>query len=140
MDLYTLNRHCDLVQQFKNAQELYAATEAKALGAQRLTGMPHGTGVSDKVGAFAVALADISGQIAYLEKQIAETAPPIEEFIAGIPVLQTRLIFRYRFLNGMTWGETAEMLDSQKTPTTETAVKNTVYDYLEKQNQVTDED
>ena len=139
MDLYTLNRHCDLVQQFKNAKELYATTEAKGLGAQRLTGMPHGTGVSDNTGALAAALADISGQVSYLEKRIMESSPEIEEFIAGIPVLKTRLIFRYRFLCGMSWGEVAGMFDIG---TTETSVKNTVYDYLEKQNQqsVTDED
>lgn len=128
MDLNELNIHCDKVQKLNEAKELYAITKARALGSQKLTGMPHGTGVTDKAGALAAALADISAHITCLEQQVAETAPAVEEFVAGIPVLRTRLIFRYRFLNGMTWGEVAGMFDSA---TTETSVKNVVYTYLD---------
>lgn len=129
MDLETLNKHYDLVQKLKEARELYKTTEAKSLGAQSLDGMPHGTGVSDKVAVLAVALADISGQVDFLEKQVAETAPPIEVFITGIPDIKTRLIFRYRFLGGMSWGEVAGMFDIG---TSENSVKSTCYDYMKK--------
>lgn len=128
MDLETLNKHYDLVQKLKKARELYKTTEAKSLGAQSLDGMPHGTGVSDKVGVLAAALADITGQVGFLEKQVDESAALIEEFIAEIPNLKTRLIFRYRFLGGMSWGEVAGMFDIR---TSENSVKSTCYDYME---------
>ena len=128
MELETLNKHCDLVQELREAQELYKTTEAKTHGAQSLDGMPHGTGVSDKVGALGVALADISAQIDYLEKQVAESAAPINDFICGIDDLKTRLVFRYRFLYGFAWGEVADMLGKR---VTESTVKSICYDYLE---------
>ena len=126
MDLETLNKHYDLVQKLKEAQELRKTTEAKSLGAQSLDGMPHGTGVSDKVGILAAALADISGQVSYLEKQVAESAVPIEDFVSGIGDLRTRLIFRYRFLNGMAWCEVADMFPGMA----EATAKNVCYSYL----------
>ena len=105
-----LNDHCDLVQDLNEAKELYATTEAKALGAQVLTGMPHGTGVSDKAGALAAALADISAQIAYLEKKKMETEPQVKAFVNSIERPTLRQIFRYRYLYGLTWPEIAEIL------------------------------
>ena len=126
MDLKTLNKHYDLVQKLKEARELYKTTEAKSLGAQSLDGMPHGTGVSDKVAVLAVALADISGQVEFLEKQVAESAAPINVFICGISDLRTRLIFRYRFLYGMSWGEVSGMFPGMA----EATAKNVCYSYL----------
>ena len=105
-----LNDHCDLVQDLNEAKELYATTEAKALGAQALTGMPHGTGVSDKAGALAAALADISAQIAYLEKKKMETEPLVESFVNSIEWPTLRQIFRYHYLYGLSWTEIADIL------------------------------
>ena len=121
MDLAELNNHRLLIEDLEEAKALYATTSAKAIGAQTLTVMPHGTGVSDKAGSLGAALADISGQIAYLE-----------EFIAGIDSLRLRLIFRYRFLHNYSWMEVAGMLERG---TTEAAVKSACYDYLLKINE-----
>lgn len=132
MDLAELNNHRLLIEDLEEAKALYATTSAKAIGAQTLTGMPHGTGVSDKAGYLGAALADISGQIAYLQKQIDDGAGPIEEFIAGIDSLRLRLIFRYRFLHNYSWMEVAGMLERG---TTEAAVKSACYDYLLKINE-----
>ena len=129
MDLAELNQHRELVEDLQVAKALYETTSAKVIGAQALTGMPHGSGVSDKAGSLGAALADISGQITYLQKQVDESAAPIEEFIAGIDNLRLRLIFRYRFLLNYSWWEVAGMLERG---TTESAVKSACYDYLEK--------
>ena len=56
--LYYLNREIEMDQ--RRLREL----EAKALpGAQVITGMPHGTGVVDKVGEYAAEIADLRGII-----------------------------------------------------------------------------
>ncbi len=105
-----LNDHFDKVQNLNEAKELYATTEAKMLGAQALTGMPHGTGVSDKAGALAAALADISAQIAILKNKVKETEPFVEAYVNSIDRPTLRLIFRYHYLYGLSWTEIADIL------------------------------
>jgi hypothetical protein len=127
MDLSTLNEHYLLVQKLNEARALYETTQAKALGSQTLTGMPHGSGVSDRAGALAATLADISANVCYLEMLVAESEPPVREFVDGIEDLRTRLVFKYRFMQGMAWGEVAGMFEAG---TSEVAVKNVCYSYL----------
>jgi len=110
LDLAELNQHFDLIQKLNDAKEMYSIIEAKSLGGQALDGMPHGTGVSDKVGALASALADLKGQIEYLEKEIEETAPPIEDFIGEIEDPKLRPLFRFRFLHGLSYTDIANVL------------------------------
>ena len=110
MDLEELNQHFDLIQKLNDAKEMHSVIEAKSLGGQALDGMPHGTGVSDKVGALASALADLKGQIEYLEKEIQRTAPPIEDFISEIEEPKLRPLFRFRFLYGLSYTDIANVL------------------------------
>ncbi len=110
MDLEELNQHFDLIQKLNDAKEMYSVIQAKSLGGQALDGMPHGTGVSDKVGALASALADLKGQIEYLEKEIQRTAPPIEDFINEIEEPRLRPLFRFRFLYGLSYTDIANVL------------------------------
>lgn len=124
MDLATLNQHLDLVQKLQKVQELYQAVEAKSLGAQALTGMPHGTGVSDKVGVLAAELADLSSRIDYLTKETEKSAKPIREFIDTIEDDRTRMIFRLRFLYGLAWCEVADVVGAGAS---EAAVKSAAY-------------
>ena len=110
MDLEELNQHFDLIQKLNDAKEMYSVIQAKSLGGQALDGMPHGTGVSDKVGALASALADLKGQIEYLEKEIQRTAPPIGDFINEIEEPRLRPLFRFRFLYGLSYTDIANVL------------------------------
>lgn len=110
MDLEELNQHFDLIQKLNDAKEMCSVIQAKSLGGQALDGMPHGTGVSDKVGALASALADLKGQIEYLEKEIQRTAPPIEDFINEIEEPRLRPLFRFRFLYGLSYTDIANVL------------------------------
>ena len=124
LDLSELNRHLDLIQKLQRVQELHQTVEAKCLGAQALTGMPHGTGVSDKVGALAAELADLSSRMDYLKKEVEKSAKPIEEYINSIDDDRTRLIFRFRFLYGLAWCEVADLMGPG---TSEDAVKSAAY-------------
>jgi hypothetical protein len=101
--------------------------EAKSLGAQKVTGMPHGTGVSDKVGMLAAELADMSARIDYLQEQVNESAAPIREWTNTIEDEWTRMFFRYRYLYGYSWAEVA----AEKKGLSEEAVKMVCYRYLE---------
>lgn len=127
MKLEELNEHFNLIQQLQELQQTYESMKAKALGAQRITGMPHGTGVSDKVGMLAAELADLAGRIKYMQDTIRKNAAPIEEWTNTIEDERTRIIFRLRFLHGYSWCEVADILDNR---ITEDAVKMVCYRYL----------
>ena len=127
MELETLNRHLNLVQKLQQVQEIYKRIEAKTMGAQALDGMPHGTGVSDKVGMLATELADLSARIDYLQKEIQKSAPAIEEYINSIENDKIRMMFRFRFLYGLAMCEVADLVGPD---TSEDAVKSAIRRHL----------
>ena len=127
MDLAYLNKHLTLVERLQDAQAIYKTMEAKALGSQKLTGMPHGTDVNDKVSILAAELADLSARIEYLRQQVNESAAPIKEWTDTIEDERTRMFFRYRYLYGFSWGEIA----AEWKGLTEDAVKMVCKRYLE---------
>lgn len=89
------------------AQLMDAATSTTA----KLTGMPHGSGVTAKSDAKEAQLAD---------------------WIAGIRDPRTRLVFRLRFFRALSWKEIAKI-----THTTTDTVKAIVYRYLREETRST---
>lgn len=112
----------------KNIEILNALYAAAYPGAQKLDGMPHGNGVSDKVGDLATEISDLKAQIARLQDEIDKQETAIASFIDGVDNIQLRTIFRLRFLRCLTWGEVASIIGGRNT---ETAVKNACYRYLQ---------
>ena len=99
------------------AQLMDAATSTTA----KLNGMPHGSGVTDKVGGLAAEIADLDSQI-----------EQITDWIAGIRDPRTRLVFRLRFFRALSWKEIAKI-----THTTTDTVKAIVYRYLREETRST---
>ena len=128
MTLEDLNKHLLLREKLEKAQEMLVALRAAAQpGASRLTGMPHTPGVKDKVGDLAVEIADLTSRIDYLNAELAQQEPPIEDFIAEIEDDQTRLVFRLRFLRGLSWKEVSQILGQY---TTENSVRSACYRFF----------
>ena len=121
--LYYLNREIEMDQH--RLREL----EAKALpGAQVITGMPHGTGVVDKVGEYAAEIADLRGIIEAKHQQCLYERSRLERYIAGIDDSLTRQIFTYRFINGLPWVQVAACIGGN----TPDGCRMTVKRYLER--------
>lgn len=100
--LYYLNREIEMDQ--RRLLEL----ESKALpGAQGITGMPHGTGVVDKVGERAVEIADLRSIIEGKRRRCLYERNRLERYIADLDDSLTRQIFTYRFVNGLPWEQVA---------------------------------
>lgn len=100
--LYYLNREIEMDK--RRLQEL----EAKALpGAQVLTGMPHGTGVVDKVGDCAAEIADLRGIIEAKHQQCLYERSRLERYISGIEDSLLRQVMTYRFISGLPWQQVA---------------------------------
>lgn len=128
MTLEDLNQHLMLREKLNKAEEVLAALRLAAEpGAAKLTGMPHAPGVKDKVGDLAAEIADMSARVDGLLRELAEQEASIEEFISKIEDDQTRMIFRLRFLRGLSWGEVAGILGRF---TTESSVKTACYRYF----------
>ena len=62
------------------AQLMDAATSTTA----KLTGMPHGSGVTDKVGGFAAEIADLDSQIEQITAKSDAKEAQLADWIAGI--------------------------------------------------------
>lgn len=100
--LYHLNLEIEMDRQ--RLQEL----EAKTLpGAQVITGMPHASGITDKVGQYAAEIADLRGIIEAKHKQCVYERNRLERYIAGIDNSLLRQVFTYRFVNGLPWEQVA---------------------------------
>lgn len=128
MTLDELNKHLELREKLAKAQEMLVSLRVAAQpGAAKLTGMPHTPGVRDKVGDLAAEIADLSGRIDEITAEIAQQEPWIEAFIAEISDDQTRMVFRLRFLRGLSWKEVSQVLGQY---TTEKSVSDLCYKHL----------
>lgn len=131
MTLERLNRHARLRRELEKAENLKASLEeAVDLKAQVLTGMPHAPGYQNKLGALIPVMMDgvaaASEQIKSLQDEIAEDEPQILAFIEAIPDVQTRAIFRLRFLGDLPWDVIPLIIKGN----TKNSVKNICYRYL----------
>lgn len=86
------------------AQLMDAATSTTA----KLTGMPHGSGVTDKVGGLAAEIADLDSQIEQITAKSDAEEAQLADWIAGIRDPRTRLVFRLRFFRALSWKEIAK--------------------------------
>jgi len=100
--LYYLNREIEM-----DLRRIRALEARAGPGAQALTGMPHGNGVSDIVGDCAAEIADLRGIIEAKRRQCIFERNRLERYISSIPDSLTRQIFTYRFVNGLPWGQVA---------------------------------
>lgn len=129
MILKKLSQIFRMMEQLRKNEEMLDALRAAACHrAQVLTGMPHASGVRDKVGDLAVEIADLQDDIDRLNEQIAINRREVEAFVATIENVQTRMVFRLRFIRGLTWAEVATTLGGRNT---ESGVKKICYRYLD---------
>lgn len=108
--LYYLNREIEMDE--RRLLEL----EAKVLpGAQVITGVPHGNGVTDVVGYYAAEIADLRGIIEAKHRKCLYEQARLERYIAGIDDSLLRQIFTYRFVDGVSWGQVAARIGGGNT-------------------------
>lgn len=122
--LYYLNQEIEMDR--RRLREL----EVKALpGAAPITGMPHGSGLADRVGEYAAEMADLRGIIEAKHQQCLYERSRLERYIAGIEDSLIRQIFTYRFINGLPWFRVAACIGGGNT---EDACRKAVQRYLER--------
>lgn len=123
-----LDCHLELLQMLAEDLELLASLEAAAGSKiQRLDGMPHAHGISDPVGNLAAEIADMRETVARRKAAVAKSEETIATYISTIGDSQTRMIFRLRFIRGMSWKEVAATIGGRNT---EAGVKAVCYRYI----------
>ena len=128
MTLDELNELFDLRQKLREIQAMRRSfMDAARPGAQVLTGMPHATEVKDKVGTLAVEIAHLDTRAEEIQARIAEKETSAERFIRRIPDDRTQMVFRLRFMHGMTWPEVAKKFGGRNT---EGSVRMICYRYF----------
>lgn len=133
MRLIELNRYFELIKSLVKINELLENLRAAAYPASpALTGMPHASGVKDKVGDLAVEIADLETRKEYIESEIENQKSVVEEFVESIEDYYIRTIFRLRFKRGLSWKEVAKII---KGGNTEETVRAACYRYLRKLSQ-----
>lgn len=86
------------------------------LPSQEITGMPFGTGTSDKVGNHAVTEVDIEDKIKALQKKAIEEQYKVLEYIETIDDSLMKQIIYHRHVLCMKWNEVAKALESSNSP------------------------
>lgn len=128
MTLTDLERYRQLKIRHEEAIQMIEELRGRATpGSPALDGMPHGSGVSDKVGTLAIMIADLEAKLPSYERQIIKEHDQVEEFIRSIEDDKTRITFRLRFQAAKSWKEVAEILGKWET---EASVKSRCYKYL----------
>lgn len=83
----------------------------------------------ESVGGLDTEIADVKMAVGQLEAEIARSETAIADYITTIQDTQTRMIFRLRFLHGMTWKEVASATGGRNT---ESGVKAVCCRYIER--------
>lgn len=128
MTLQELNQYFRLLEQFNKACGLLDSLEGSvAPGSPVLNGLPGAPGYGDNVGKLAVEITDMRARVEFLRSEVERKRREIEHYISSIPEDHIRLIFRLRFLRGLTWGEVAAIIGGGNT---ENSVKKICYRHL----------
>ena len=101
--LYYLNREIEHLQ--RQLEELECLAEGTT---QMITGMPHGSGTSDKVGRYAVRIADLRSMIDNRKARCWDELNRLNAYIDGVEDSLTRQILTLRYVNGLSWQQVAD--------------------------------
>lgn len=128
MTLQDLNEYLELRETLARDQELLGNLKSAAgPRASSISGMPHGAGIRDRVGDLAIEIADMQDDIEAIQRKVDEITGTVQQFICDIPDAQIRLIFRLRFMRGLSWKEVAATVGMYKT---ENSVRKITYEYI----------
>ena len=125
--LYYLNREIEHLKDRITELECIATSSTS-----RITGMPHATDISDKVGKYAAEIADLKELLDLNLKKCFYELNRLNRYIESIEDSQIRMIMTLRYVNGLSWRQIAFSVGGGNT---EESVKKVAYRYLKKDSQ-----
>ncbi|NLD18834.1 MAG: hypothetical protein GX663_01105 [Clostridiales bacterium] len=122
--LYYLNR--EIEEQQRRLRELESlATSCNC----RITGMPHGSGVNDRIGNYIAEILDLKELIDLNIRKCFYELNRLNRYIQTIEDCQIRQILSLRYINGFNWRQIAYSLGGNNT---EDSVKKMAYRFIAK--------
>ena len=91
----------------RDKERLAELESAAQPGAQKITGMPSGAGVSDKIGNYAAEIADLRGIIEANISRCFYELNRLNRYISSVDDSQMRLILSLRYVSGLSWQQVA---------------------------------
>ncbi|WP_338433255.1 RNA polymerase subunit sigma-24 [Clostridium sp. LBM24168] len=122
--LYYLNREIEQLKSRIEELECIAVSDTS-----RITGMPHVTGISDKVGRYVAEIADLKELLNLNLKKCFYELNRLNRYIESIDDSQMRMIMTLRYVNGLSWRQIAFSIGGGNT---EDSIKKLAYRYLKK--------
>lgn len=120
--LYWLNK--EIAEYEKQLRDLWISLGPSA---PNLTGMPATHSGESTVERATIEIVELQGMLDAMLARRREERLKLERFIMEIPDSQTRLIFRYRFVDGNSWARVARRIGGMNT---DESVKKVCYRYL----------
>ena len=106
--LYYLKK--EIRQQQKRLQELETAATSCT---SKITGMPHGTGINDKISKYAAQIADLKGLLDLNLKKCFYELNRINRFIESVEDSEMRMILTLRYTQNLSWRNIATTMNYQ---------------------------
>lgn len=120
--LYYLNR--EIERDKRRLVELETAAQSCTV---KITGMPHATGVSDKIGNMATEIAELKTLIELNIRKCGVELNRLNRYIYSIDDSLTRQVLTLRFVNGLPWQQVACSIGGDNN---DESVKKICYRYL----------
>lgn len=122
--LYYLKKLID-----RDAERLVELESRLQPGSMTLTGMPHSPNVKSTMEEVVPLIVDLREKITKEQKNYIAQKIVIEDYIQTVDDMQIRLIMSYRFVDLLTWNQTALKIGGNNT---EDSVKKACYRWLKK--------
>ncbi|QCH27816.1 hypothetical protein EZN00_01414 [Clostridium tyrobutyricum] len=103
--LYYLNREIEQLKSRIEELECIAVSDTS-----RITGMPHVTGISDKVGRYVAEIADLKELLNLNLKKCFYELNRLNRYIESIDDSQMRMIMTLRYVNGLSWEQVSSSI------------------------------
>ena len=117
----------DTDQKLKRISELEIAAQSCT---SKITGLPIGKGISDKVGKYATQIADLKCLLDLNLKKCFFELNRLTEYIQEVNDPLVRQIMTYRYIHGFNWEKTAINVGGQNSPE---SLRKQLYRYLKKE-------
>ena len=106
-----------LKKEIKEQQRRIAELEAAATNCStKITGLPSGKGISDKIGNYAAQIADLKALLDLILKKCFYELNRLDRFIQNVDDPLLRQILTCRFVNGYSWRRIAYTVGGNNTP------------------------
>ena len=109
--LYYLKK--EIKEQQRRLDELETAATACTA---KITGLPSGRGISDKIGNYAAQIADLKGLLDLNLKKCFYELNRLDRYIQSVDDPLLRQIMTYRFVNGYSWSKISYTIGGSNTP------------------------